>query len=206
MLNPSLVEWLKILQNLMQKLAIKIYASLKLNCHLFADTRFITDPPVVFNTEPVPMLESTDIACVLESIFNSFTSKIETFSIQGSGWVLDRLLNIQLHVAEYQPLQASTTFELLKEIRDKKAVVNIQNTWDRCFLSCISAALYSSADDVHLERPANKFNLQALSFPMQVKDIIKFEKLNNVSVSVHGWTKKLTKMTVLNIPSRCLKM
>ena len=110
--------------------------------------------------------------------------------------MLNKLLNIQLHVAEYQPLQATATFKLPKEIQDKKAVVNIQNTCDRCFLYCISAALYSGADETHLERPAKherhleRFNLQGLSFPMQVKDIHKFEKLNNVSISVYGWVNK----------------
>ena len=117
--------------------------------------------------------------------------------MRGSGWVLNKLFNIRLHVVEYQPFQASAfTFVLPKEIRDKKAVVNIQNTCNLCFLYCISAALYSGADETHLERHAKhdrhfkRFNLQGLSFPMQVKDIHKFEKLNNVSISVYGWANK----------------
>ena len=88
-----------ILHDLTQKLAIKIYVSLKLNFHLSVDFNYITDPPIVFNTEHTPVLESTNIAHVLEDIFESFTSKIETFCMQGSGWVLHKLLNLQLHVA-----------------------------------------------------------------------------------------------------------
>ena len=95
----------------------------------------------------MPILESTNIVQVLENISQSFNSKIEQFSMKGSGWVLHNLLNIQLHVAEYRPLQASATFELPKEIRDKKAVVNIQNTCDRCFLYSIAAAVHSSPGD-----------------------------------------------------------
>jgi hypothetical protein len=99
-----------ILQDLTQKLSIKIYASLELNFHLSTDTSYITDPPVVFNTEAMPILESVNIAQVLENIYQSFNKKIEQFSLQGSGWVL-----------HYQPLQASATFELPKEIHDKKS-------------------------------------------------------------------------------------
>jgi hypothetical protein len=197
---------------LTQKLAIKIYASLKLNFHLSIDSSFITDPPVVLNTEPVLVLESTDIAHFLKGIFESFTSKIEAFSMRESGWVLNKLLYIQLHVAEFQPLQASATFELPKEIHDKKAVVNIRNTCNQCFLYSVSAAKFSSPDEANLERPAKhkrhfgRFNLQGLTFPMQVKDIPKFEKLNDVSISVYGWVNKTDKMWVMHIPLKCLKM
>ena len=58
-----------ILQDLAQKLAIKIYASLELNFHLSVDPSFITELALVLNTVPVLVLESTDIARVLEGIF-----------------------------------------------------------------------------------------------------------------------------------------
>ena len=113
-----------ILQDLSQKLAIKIYVSLKLNFHLSIDTTYVTDPPVVFNTDPVSVLMSTDIERILEKIFETLTSKIETFSMQGSGWVLHKLLNLQLHVTEYQPLHGSVfTFRLPKEVYDKKQLL-----------------------------------------------------------------------------------
>ena len=32
-----------------------------------------------------------------------------------------------------------------------------------------------------------EFNLQGVQFPMALKDIPKFERLNNVSVSVYAW-------------------
>ena len=57
-----------ILQDCAQKLAIKIYVSLELNFHLSVDTSFITDSAVL-DTEPVLVLESTDIARILEGIF-----------------------------------------------------------------------------------------------------------------------------------------
>ena len=121
------------------------------------------------------MLESTDIGNVLEKIFETFTSKIETFSIQGSGWVLHKLLNLQLHVAEYQPLRGSVfSFRLPSEVFDKKAVVNIQNRDMRCFIYCVTAALYSDPDDDNLHRPTKhephfgNFNVEGLTWPMQV--------------------------------------
>ena len=144
------------MQDLAQKLAIEIYVSLKLNFHLSVDSSYVTDPPVVFNTEPISLLESTEIARVLEGIFESFTSKIETFSMQGSGWVLHKLLNLHLHVAVYQPLHGSVfTFRLPQEVYDIRAVVNIQNRCDQCFLYCVAAALYSDPNDVHLDHLLN---------------------------------------------------
>ena len=53
--------------------------------------------------------------------------------------------------------------------------------------------LYGDSRAVHRERVSHyleyekEFNLQGISFPMALKDIPKFKKANNVSISVNGY-------------------
>ncbi|CAD6203406.1 GSCOCG00012660001-RA-CDS, partial [Cotesia congregata] len=77
-----------------------------------------------------------------------------------------------------------------KEIRDKSAVLNIQNNDMYCFLWCVKAALFPTSNR-HPERVSsypdldNKFNIKGIKFPMKLHDIPKFEKLNNLRINVY---------------------
>ena len=85
---------------------------------------------------------------------------------------------------------------LPKEIGLKHAVLNIQNSDNLCFLSCVIASVYGDPNDTHPERVAhyrqwaNAFNLNGLEMPMALKDVAKFERLNNISISVYGYEPK----------------
>ena len=139
-----------------------------------------TDPPVVLNTEPVEILESTNITETLDSIYDMLINMVEEFEIRGSGWVLDQLLRLDLHVLEFVPLRASTYLPLPKEIADKKAVVNIQNTDNLCFLWSVIAGVYgdSNVDQPervsHYQQWANAFNTDGVEMPMALKEVAKF--------------------------------
>ena len=115
--------------------------------------------------------------------------------MRGSGWVLDQLLQLNLHVHEFVPLRGSTYLPLPKEISEKHAVVNIQNSDNLCFLWCVIASVYGDPNDhdpqrvAHYQQWANEFNLNGLEMPMALKDVAKFERLNNISVSVYGYEK-----------------
>ncbi|XP_053597497.1 uncharacterized protein LOC103578820 [Microplitis demolitor] len=91
------------------------------------------------------------------------------------------------------PLQAgySTFIKLPKYIRDKKAVLNIENYDEYCFLWSINAAIYPYMP-AHPERTSSYphsstvLNYRGIQFSIQLKDISTFEKLNNLSINVYG--------------------
>ena len=64
----------------------------------------------------------------------------------------------------------------------KKAIVNIKNKDEKCFLWCILRYLHPK--DSHEERLTDlkkyefSLNTKGITFPMKLKDISKFEKLN----------------------------
>lgn len=86
----------------------------------------------------------------------------------------------------------SSYIALPKNIAMKKAIINVQNYDQKCFIWSIIAALFPV--DVHPERVLNYYrhnyndilNLDNISFPTPLSDLITFEKNNNVSINVYG--------------------
>ena len=58
-------------------------------------------------------------------------SKLSTIAfciLIGSGWLVDRLIHLEIHIAEYDPLRASAHLPLPAWIVKKRAVLNIKNS------------------------------------------------------------------------------
>ena len=106
--------------------------------------------------------------------------------------MLDKLLKSDLRILEYSPLQVS----LPKGLQKKKAVINIKNKDEKCFLWSVIVGLYGDKKDRHSNRVylyvcyEKDFNLQGISFPMTLTYIPKFKRRNNVSISVYGHRRK----------------
>ena len=81
-----------VVTQLRRKHGLKIIYSLHLNFHQSTDPSFITEPPVVLNTEPVEILASPNIKEMMDNIYDMLIHAIEEFEMRGSGWVLDQLL------------------------------------------------------------------------------------------------------------------
>ena len=141
-----------------KKRALKVVVALHLNFHQSADTTFRTNPPVVFNSDVVEVLTSTDLDEALNSIFEKLLKLIEEFQERGSGWVLHELLRLDLHTYAFDPLRGSTYIPLPDDLMAKQALINIQNNDDKCFIWCILAAIY--ADSVTHDR--QRFTLPAV--------------------------------------------
>ena len=83
---------------IIKKPLTKIYMTLHANVHLSTDPSYITDPSAVFKTEQVEILASTNINEVLDKIYNSLIKSVDEFESRGSGWVMDQLMRLDLHV------------------------------------------------------------------------------------------------------------
>ena len=105
---------------------------------------------------------------------------------------MDLVVDFQITLAPYRPMQGSTFIRTPREIERKKAVLNIQNRNDNfCFLWSILAGIYPVDRKCnphclrHYKSHLHELNTTGLSFPMSVRDVPKFENLNSdISVSV----------------------
>ena len=64
-----------------------------------------------------------------------------TFQNEGSPWRLRSIIRLELHTVSYKPLRGETWIPLPKELADKKAIINMQNKDNKCFLWCVLRAL-----------------------------------------------------------------
>jgi len=107
------------------------------------------------------------------------------------------VLKLDLGVAMYAPLRGSSYVKLPKGLEDKKAILNIPNEDEKCFLWSVLAALHpvNRKDQPcrvgHYKGSEHDLNVSGIAFPVKVKDITKFEKQNpTISTNLFGYEER----------------
>ena len=135
-----------------------------------------------FSSETKYNLKSTNVNELIKGIVNSFVNSIEEFNTNGSGWTFKEVEKLEIHTTEYNPNKGSSYIDLPKWIKDKKAIINIKNKDDKCFLWCILRYLHPKERDAEwigdLKKYENSLNTKGITFPIGENDINKFENLN----------------------------
>ena len=112
-------------------------------------------------------------------------------SKEGSGWAIDEVLYLKLIMAKYVPLKGSQYVELPPKVKTSKAVINIKNDDDKCFLWSFLAYLYEANYTIervkHYKQHESELNMSGTAYPVAVKGVSKFEKQSNISVNVFGY-------------------
>ncbi|XP_036146043.1 uncharacterized protein LOC118646698 [Monomorium pharaonis] len=116
---------------------------------------------------------------------------LEEFQERDSGWALSRILNLTININKYNSMRAGCHFTLPRPIMLKRAVVNVQSEDNACFAWSVVAALHPA--ERHSDRVSSYphystvLNFGDIEFPIALKDIKKFERLNNnISINVYG--------------------
>ena len=141
----------KINEEVVKKRAVKFYLSLHVNFHLSTDVAFLTDPPVVLSTDSIEVYDSW-VHDALNSTYENLVSAIADFQQRGSGWILDKLIALDLHLLEFNPLRATSYIPLPTPIQNRKAVNDIKNKDEKCFLWSVIAGIYGNSHAENHER------------------------------------------------------
>ena len=133
-------------------------------------------------------------------IYNEMVDEIEE-EIQkveqaaGSGWVFLEVENLTLHTDIWDPIKASSYIDLPNELKNKKAIINMKNKDNKCFLWSVLRGLNPKDRDAEkidkdLKSKENTLNMEGIEYPVNLKDIKRFEKQNlDISISVLGYSK-----------------
>ena len=127
-------------------------------------------------------LEKTDVKVFLKDMIKEILNNITIYQKNGSGWYFKEVIRLEIHIVEYKPMNGESYIPLPEFIKKKNAIINIKNEDNRCFLWSVLRYLYPKG--VHGERLSdlkkyeNELNFEEIKFPVKVKDITKFEKLN----------------------------
>ena len=142
----------------------------------------IVEDKAYFNSETNINLESTDEKRILASDIRRITNDIDKYQQNGSGWYFKEIKSLEIHTAEYKPMNGSSYIPLPAWISKKRAIVNIQNRDEKCFLWCVLRYIHPREDNdirlTDLKKYEHSLNTKGINFPMKIKDISKFEKLN----------------------------
>ena len=135
-----------------------------------------------FNSETHINLESTDVKEILTKVICSVIEKITIYQKNGSGWYFKEIVHLEIHTADFNPMRGSSYIPLPDWIMRKKAIVSIRNKDEKCFLWCVLRYLHPRDRNdfrlTDLKQYENSLNTKGIAFPVGVKDISKFEKLN----------------------------
>lgn len=138
----------------------------------------------------------TEFDTQLAEAFQKLHKDFQQFERDGSGWTLLHVLKLEVNTVHYKPITGTSYIPLPKKLSDKKALLNIKNDDNKCFLWSVLAALHkvswkNNANRVsHYYKYEHECNTKGLNFPLPIDQITKFEILNQISINVFGWEDK----------------
>ncbi|XP_071056426.1 uncharacterized protein [Onthophagus taurus] len=132
----------------------------------------------------------TDLHEVYVGKCREILAQSEEFQERDSGWAFFSVSHLLLNIKKFEPIPGSSYIRLSQVIAEKHACVNIKNYEDdACLAWCLTAALHPAnhSHDRTTSYPhySQVLNLQGITFPITLKDIINVEKLNNLSINVY---------------------
>ena len=184
--RETVINFLKEHRNIKFKLILKCNMT-KTNI----GTGEVIHSPAAFQSNVEINLESTDLNDIYAIAVGKMLESLAAFQMQGSNWIFDSIIGLELHTVKYKPLNGSSFIQLPEYLRKKKAIINIQNKDNECFKWCILRHLHPT--DNHPERVSslkqyeNELDLTNINFPMKLSDITKFENRNKIFVNVYGY-------------------
>ena len=144
---------------------------------------FRSDCQILLNVDQVE--QQTIIA--YQKIIKSY----QEFVQNGSNWSLENIIKLNIHVGRYRPVYGSSYIPLPKKLTARKAIINIQNTDNLCFLYSVLCGLHPHIKNKtrasSYTKYLNSLNLRGLTFPMNISQIEKFEHQNKVSINVFSF-------------------
>ena len=173
--NNRNVKFKMVLVCLFERISVKTYEKVE-------KLEKLENYEAFFSTSNYKNLKSTNIEKLSKKGFAKILKDIEDFNLGSSGWVFKEVLRLEVHTVEYNPTKGSSYIDLPKWIKNKQAIINIKNRDDKCFLWSILRYLYPKEKDAQYLKDLRKYefslNTKGLTFPLKLKDITKFEKLN----------------------------
>lgn len=128
-----------------------------------------------------------------ENVVSKVLKRVEDFEAKRSGWKFDSTIELKVNCNQYDVLRGGKYIKLHGYLQNKGCIVNVQNGEDNyCFKWAILASIYKRISNPHRLRNylpyENELDFTGIDFPVKLKDVRKFELLNqtiSVNVSVY---------------------
>lgn len=126
----------------------------------------------------------------IDSVIDKLTTEFEESQLKKSGWSLNNIDGLRLKINKFSPLSASRgcCIILPNSISVKKCCINVNNNDNKCFMYAILAK-FVSKNPQKVSKYGNligKYDFSCLNYPVQLKDITRFERINKISINVYA--------------------
>ncbi|XP_043465724.1 uncharacterized protein LOC122500722 [Leptopilina heterotoma] len=126
-----------------------------------------------------------------KNIKEPILQKVEEFAEKESQWTLHSIMKLEININKYNAIRVGSYIELPRQIKLKKACINVRNYDQKCFKWAVLSALHQQdnhpTDLSNYYEFENELNCDGIDFPLKLKDISKFEKQNNeISINLYG--------------------
>ena len=141
--------------------------------------------------------EETDPHEIFKEMMDEIEEEVQKVEhAEGSGWVFVEVENLTLHTDIWDPLKGSSYIDLPRELKNKNAIINMKNEDNKCFLWCVLRALNpkdknAERIDKDLKSKEHTLNMEGITYPVELKNIKRFEKQNpDISITILGYSKE----------------
>ncbi|GFU97059.1 c2H2-type domain-containing protein [Trichonephila clavipes] len=130
------------------------------------------------NRTPDLWCGKTNLARLYDDMSEKIVKESEDFENRDSGWTQDEIVRLEVRSNRYSPFRGSSSFiEVLKQIAETKAIINVINKKDsQCFMWSILAALYPNTSNPNKTSSyvphLNKLIFDVISFPTPLNEDI----------------------------------
>ena len=144
--------------------------------------------PVIINEHNKDIIKP-----LLNQFIDQVKGEIEAWSERGSGWIMDKITEAYINVARYQPMRGGSYMPLPTKLKNKKAIINVQNRDNQCSRWAIRAALFPAQRGTNVARTSSYptedgLNFAGIDFPTPVSQFDRLERQNqNLAINVFGW-------------------
>ena len=194
-------NFLKVAEYLKTKKSFQVWISVGfLGWNMKDNKEREVDEEIYVGTTTKVIYTPADISALIDDLVTNFNKTRESSYIK-----LFNLFKIDIHVAKVKALTASSYIELPDRIANKKAVINIKNEDNLCFVYSVLCGLKTPEKDA---QRVNKYKdrLHELQYkpedmPMDINKIIHCEKRNELRINVYGLEGKTYEIIPLCVSS-----
>lgn len=142
---------------------------------------------ITFKTKNKTVYMTIDLKQIFKGLFNEILQENEDFYMTGSGWVLEKILGSELRVNRLYNLSRGSNYFPLPY--NSNFVINVKIEDERCFYYAVMGKFLrkdiknKNSPSVYKSLP-KVYDSSMLDFPVGLDQISKFEKANNISISV----------------------
>ena len=136
-------------------------------------------------------LEGVDAFELFDEMVEEVMVNMANYQKEGSNLQFERVIELVIPFAKFQPLGGSSYIPLPPGLASKKAIVNMKNEDEECFKWAVTRALHPA--ECHQERVTDELRKQSekldwsgIRFPTTLQQIDIFERKNKLNIFVFG--------------------